>query len=262
MPSDTGKAAIFSLESLPEQFDNKVKDQFDKNLVVPLSYLLPDHMKTMEPTRAGTLLLNADQKCPSDAVSARDGLEALDAVGQVVIGADDDVIRRIFEQDSVRGFLGGRSSEELYLCPYGPDEYAIRSPAKPDEAKGWRFDDYTFALVWVIDTPDQSNAGKVEYVNFKDWQRESSGEQLCELLSTRQVRSLYIPAGACYLMRRSTAGPRVTPPAEGSKRTVIVHTHASDHDLRDDPISQIRSGFIYEDRPVHRSRQPVAAGNA
>ncbi len=250
------------LESLPEQFTQQLKDQFDRDMVVPLSHLLPQDLAAELSNEAHALMDEQGQRRALTLEITGGTPRAYRSVGRDAIHAKDGIIRKIFESEAVRTYLSELADEELHRCPYEPEEYIINSQEKTGDTHGWHFDDYTFALIWIIDAPDPLKGGRVEFINYSEWQKDKPREQLCDLLSTREVRSMYVPAGTCYLMRASKVLHRVTPLAEGTRRTVIVYTYASDQDLRDDTISHDTMEMIYSPEVHNRGIGPTLHATA
>jgi len=80
-------------------------------------------------------------------------------------------------------------------------------------------------------------------------------KQLIELLANKVIKSKYVPAGSCYLMRTREVLHRVAPLTNNTKRTVIIFTYASVDDISDKSISHETMEDIYAPEIVKQKIQ-------
>jgi hypothetical protein len=235
------------LTSQPNQLKKFLSAAFHENDIAVIEDLLPHDLKDALHKEANELMSASAQR--RDLV-----LEATGGTPRAYASVDRDtifecgsIIKAIFESDTVRKYLSDVAGEPLHKVPYQPEEYIINSQEKSGDTHGWHWDDYTFALIWVVQAPDQLAGGRVEYVAATDWDKNNPRRALIDILGEREVRSRYIDSGCCYLMRANTTLHRVAPLMGDTRRTVIVFTYASDLDLTDPNISHETMEQIYAD---------------
>lgn len=69
------------------------------------------------------------------------------------------------------------------------------------DSHGWHWDDYAFALVWVVECPPPADGGSVQGVPRTRWnKREPGGPDL----ASHPIHSWYLQPGDAYLMRTDT----------------------------------------------------------
>ena len=156
------------------------------------------------------------------------------SVARDTIAGRARIIPWFFHSKAIRGFLSEVAGERLHKVPYEPEEFIVNALEAAGDTHGWHFDDYSYALVWVAEAPDPMVDARVEYIPGVRWNKDDPQGQLKELLATRTVRSMYVPAGSCYLMQTRKTLHRVSPLADHRRRTAVIFTYANDHDLRDD----------------------------
>ena len=166
-------------------------------------------------------------------------------MGRDVIKEQGTIIPAVFSSEDIRAFLSSVAGETLHPVPYEPEEFILNSQCQTGDTHGWHWDDYTFALIWIVEAPDPLSGGRIEYIPHTRWNKEAPREALSELLETREVRSRHIQAGNCYLMKASTTLHRITPLTSNTRRTVVVYTFASEADLTDETISHDTMEAIY-----------------
>jgi hypothetical protein len=234
------------LDELPEQTTDELKESFKRNQVVKLGQLVPETISASLQEEAHYLLKHFGKRRNLTLAATGGTPRSYTSVERDNIHRYGGSIRRLFESEAVRKYLGGIVGEDVFRVPYAPEEYIINSQNQSGDTHGWHFDDYTYALIWLVDAPGPFDGGRVEFVNFTEWDKAAPREQLVSLLSERTVQSLHVPAGSCYIMKARYALHRVAPILNDAKRTVIVFTFASKADLDDDTISHETMEQIYE----------------
>lgn len=235
------------ISSQPDQLTKFLAREFRENDIAVIDKLLPDRLKDALHQEANDLLEASARRRDLVLESTGGTPRAYASVDRDTIFNTGNVIKMVFESQSVRQYLSRIAGEAFHKVPYEAEEYIINSQEKSGDTHGWHWDDYTFALIWVVQAPDQLDGGRVEYVAATDWDKKNPREGLCDVLAGREVRSRYIHSGSCYLMRANTTLHRVAPLSGNSRRTVIVFTYASEADLTDPTISHETMEQIYAD---------------
>jgi hypothetical protein len=125
------------------------------------------------------------------------------------------------------------AGEEVLECPYAPERYVITELTQPGDTHGWHWDDYSFALVWVIDCPPLQDGGFVQCVPRTTWNKQDP--QLHRQFTTQPIHSHELQPGDLYLLRTDTTLHRVFPVTRG-RRLIINMGYAANRDLTK-PIS-------------------------
>ena len=233
------------LAQQPEQFVDMLAAEFSETHVVSISSLLPDNLKAAFHEEAEHLL-ESDAKRRDLTIESTGGTPRhYHSVGRDAIKEQGQIIPALFTSPEVRSFLSKVAGEELFPVPYEPEEYILNSQCQTGDTHGWHWDDYTYALIWIVDAPDPLSGGRIEYVPHTKWNKDAPRETLCEILETREVHSRHIQAGNCYLMKANTTLHRITPLTSNTRRTVVVYTFASEADLSDESISHDTMEAIY-----------------
>jgi hypothetical protein len=234
------------LDGLPSDVTADLRAKFQQDQVVKLGQLVPPHIVDALQHEAHHLL-DASGKRRELTLAATGGTpRSYTSVERDIIHHHNGSIRKFFESEALRDYLENIVGEAVFRVPYEPEEYIINSQNQSGDTHGWHFDDYTYALIWLVDSPGPFDGGRVEFVNFTEWDKAAPRDQLVSLLCERTVQSLHIPAGSCYIMKARYALHRVAPILNDAKRTVIVFTFASQADLDDQTISHENMEKIYE----------------
>jgi hypothetical protein len=223
------------LKNLPSDVTSDLHQEFQQNQVVKLGELVSPKIESLIQSEARALLAQHGKRRELTLKATGGTPRSYTSVDRDNIHQHNGSIKRFFESETVRAYLGDIVGEPVFRVPYAPEEYIINSQNQSGDTHGWHFDDYTYALIWVVDAPGPFDGGRVEFVNFTEWDKAAPRQQLISL-----------PAGCCYIMKARYALHRVAPILNDATRTVIVFTFASQADLDDQTISHETMEQIYD----------------
>ncbi|PTW60587.1 hypothetical protein C8N35_104212 [Breoghania corrubedonensis] len=230
---------------IPAQLTELLAERFRAESIVAMKHLVPMGIANILHEQALRVLAASAARREMELAVTGGTPRAYHSVGRDTIAAQRGPVTDFFESDALRAYLSRIAGEKLFKVPYAPEEYIINSQQRPGDTHGWHWDDYTFALIWMVEAPTPWEGGRVEYVPDTSWDKADPKGCLERTLKTREVRSRYFEAGTCYLMRANTTLHRVAPINCGTRRTVIVFTYASEADLCDPNISHETMEAIY-----------------
>ncbi|MCR6482857.1 hypothetical protein M8542_08505 [Amycolatopsis sp. OK19-0408] len=152
-------------------------------------------------------------------------------VRQHEIARYGEVVPTVYRSPELRAALGEIAGEEVLECPYEPEQCVITELVKDGDTHGWHWDDYSFALVWVIDCPPLEDGGFVQCVPRTTWNK--ADPQLHRQFVNQPIYSLELTPGDLYFMRTDTTLHRVYPVHNG-RRLIINMGYAARRDLLKD----------------------------
>ncbi|ABP53166.1 HalD/BesD family halogenase [Salinispora tropica] len=138
------------------------------------------------------------------------------------------VISSIYTAEPILRMLSEVAGEPVHPCPYEPEQFVITCLEKDGDTHGWHWDDFAFALVWVIECPPVEHGGFVQCVPGTIWNKQRPG--INRALVRRPIYSMELFPGDLYLMRTNTTLHRVTPVRQG-RRKITNMGYASTADL-------------------------------
>jgi hypothetical protein len=208
------------------------KREFEKESIVCFDAFLPEKLNIKLFEEARNLLSKEKKRRDLQIRVTGNSPRSYFSVNRDSIIDHGEVIPTFFSSEPILNLLSKMNGDErVYRIPFQPEEYIINSQQASGDTHGWHWDDYSFALIWMIDAPEQGNGGMVEYIPHTIWDKTDSENCIENILQTHFVRSAYIPKGSCYLMKANTTLHRVTPLLKNSKRTVVVFSYANEEDL-------------------------------
>jgi len=147
------------------------------------------------------------------------------------IAAASPIIRALYASGALLRAMSQVAGEPVHVCPYEPEQYVITCLEKDGDTHGWHWDDYTFALVWVVECPSVDDGGFVQCVPGTTWDKKSPG--IHRAMVSSPIYSMELFPGDLYLMRTNTTMHRVFPVRNGTRK-IINMGYASTSDLTAD----------------------------
>jgi hypothetical protein len=138
------------------------------------------------------------------------------------------VIPAIYAAKPLLDALSEVAGEPVHPCPYEPEQCLITRLEQDGDTHGWHWDDFSFALVWVVECPPAEDGGFVQCVPGTEWDKENPSVN--RALVSRPLYSLELAPGDLYMMRTDTTMHRVYPIRAG-RRTILNMGFASTADL-------------------------------
>ncbi|WP_406509985.1 ArpA protein [Streptomyces sp. NBC_00212] len=138
------------------------------------------------------------------------------------------ILPRLYSSPGLREALGVVAGEDVLECPYAPEQFVITELTQSGDTHGWHWDDYSFALVWVVDCPPVEQGGFVQCVPRTEWDKENP--QLNRHFVSQPIQSVELRPGDLYFLRSDTTLHRVYP-VTGGRRLIVNMGYAARRDL-------------------------------
>jgi hypothetical protein len=149
-------------------------------------------------------------------------------VRQAEISQYGSVLPAVYHRADLRAALSVVAGEEVLLCTYEPEQFVITELRESGDTHGWHWDDFSFALVWVIECPVLEHGGFVQCVPNTVWDKRDS--QLYRQFIDHPIYSFDLVPGDLYLMRTDTTLHRVFPVTSG-RRLIVNMAYAARRDV-------------------------------
>ncbi|MRH91359.1 hypothetical protein GFY24_28625 [Nocardia sp. SYP-A9097] len=213
------------------------RDRLAETGIARLGFLLPHRVKRTLAAEALALVdHHLDWEGPGQEAPGR---HTVDIDSREVV-ARSQCIPQLYDCKPLRHKLTEVASQHVLPCP-APRRFTVRRRHHDDVAGRWHWDDYTFALVLVVECPPLEDGGFVQTVAHTTRSRFQS--EVYRTLTRNPIHSHELQAGDLYLMRTDTTLHRVHPFAHG-RRTVVGMHFASAADLARKQITSYGTGSL------------------
>lgn len=167
------------------------------------------------------------------------------SVGRDAVAQYGQVTPGVFRADALVATLSLIAGEPVFRVPYPPEEFIINNQCGPGDTHGWHWDDYSYALIHVVEAPNSLVGGRVEFVANVPWDKSNSEMCIRQALESRVVNSLHVQSGESYFMKTNTTLHRISPLLGDSNRIAVIYSFASAEDLMDTSIDHTTMEAIY-----------------
>jgi hypothetical protein len=142
-------------------------------------------------------------------------------VGGRDIVAQSPMLCELYENRHLKALISAVIGEPALTCPYEQERMVITSLHKPGDTHGWHWDDYSVALVWVLQAPPLECGGVVQCIPHTRWHRESP--QILQQIVSNPVHTYYFSSGEAYLMQARNTLHRVHPIVKPCCERIIMN---------------------------------------
>jgi hypothetical protein len=135
----------------------------------------------------------------------------------------------VYRSDYLASLTAAIADEPIVPVPYVPEELIATRLEFAGDTHGWHWDDYGFALVWVLRAPPPHDGAELEYIAGVPWCKAAPGVDA--ILAERTPVPAHVPAGTVYLLRADTTLHRVTPLQRATLRDALCFSYAAQREL-------------------------------
>lgn len=121
------------------------------------------------------------------------------------------------------------AGEKLSPCPSKDEEYLITKQEKVGDTHGWHWGDYSYALIWIIDTPPIEFGGMLQCVPHTRWNKKDP--RINFFLASNAIKTYSFVPGDVYFLRTDTTLHRTVPLSQPCVRIILNMTWANAQDL-------------------------------
>jgi hypothetical protein len=180
----------------------------------------------------------------------------MSVVRSELIAENSSLIRTLYKSEPIMAFLSAITREPLNPCPSKDEEFLITKHEKKGDTHGWHWGDFSFALIWILETPPTEQGGMLQCIPHTDW--DKSNPRIHHYLTSNTITTYSFVTGDIYFLRTDTTLHRTIPLNTDATRIILNMTWASDKDLSRQMMKDDR---WWEDRNVRAAVAEAAEVN-
>lgn len=152
----------------------------------------------------------------------------MSVVTSEIIAQSGGIINQVYRSEPLKAILQMIAEEPLVPCPSKDEEFLITRQEKVGDTHGWHWGDYSFALIWIIETPPIEYGGMLQCVPHTRWNKSDPriNEHLCE----NPIETYGFVSGDIYFLRTDTTLHRTVPLNRDATRIILNMTWGSSLD--------------------------------
>jgi hypothetical protein len=207
---------------------SQIRRDFEENGLVVIPQVLPESIKQLIADEATLLVDTRSVRRDLQLKETSFSYRKMRNVAADEIRAHDGWIRAVYHSMAWRETLSWVVGEPVRTCPYPPEEYIINRLESTGDTHGWHWDDYSLAVLFVVECPPLELGGFVQTVAGTSW--DKADPRVFQTLVEHPIRSHFLNPGDIYVLRSDTTLHQVHP-LRGGRRTIVNMTFAADRDL-------------------------------
>jgi hypothetical protein len=149
-------------------------------------------------------------------------------VGRDTLAATCPAAASFYRSPPLLALLSEIAGEPVVPVPYEPEELIATRLESAGDTHGWHWDDYRFALVWVLHAPAPADGAALEFVTGVPWCK--TAPRVDAILAERTPVRVHVAAGTVYLLRTDTTLHRVAPLRRDGRRDALCFSYAAAHE--------------------------------
>ncbi|WP_407835214.1 hypothetical protein ACE1OC_00415 [Streptomyces sp. DSM 116496] len=226
MPISTENAWASYLAGFSSQMDD-LRARFVTDEFLEFPDFGPAELREQLDTEVVSLLDNHGVKRRINVARTGNTPRFMEVVGRKTIVEESETVPQTYHSQALRSFLAELTKEAAILpVPFEPEEMVISRLAEQGETHGWHWDDYSYALVWIVEAPAEEAGGSLEYIRDTAW--DKTNPRIEEHLANGTVERRHPATGSAYLLKADTAMHRVAPlTSEGARRVILCFSYAT-----------------------------------
>lgn len=150
-------------------------------------------------------------------------------VGRDTLAATCPTAVAVYRSPALLALLSEVAGETIVPVPYVPEELIATRLETAGDTHGWHWDDYGFALVWVLQAPPGADGAALEFVTGVPWCK--TAPRVDAILAERLPVRAHVASGTVYLLRADTTLHRVTPLRRDARRDAVCFSYAAAREL-------------------------------
>jgi hypothetical protein len=150
-------------------------------------------------------------------------------VGRDTLAATCPSAASFYRAPELLALLSEIAGTALVPVPYVPEELIATRLEAAGDTHGWHWDDYGFALVWVLRAPPPDGGAALEFITGVPWCKTES--RIDAILAEREPVRAHVASGTVYLLRADTTLHRVAPLRRAARRDAVCFSYAAAHEL-------------------------------
>jgi hypothetical protein len=208
--------------------------QFRQHGFIKVGDVVPPELRVGMRTEALRLLEMSPERRDLKLATTDYTPRKMSVVRSEIIAEHSLLVNTVYRSEHVLKFLTDIAREPLFPCPSKDEEFLITKHEKKGDTHGWHWGDFSFALIWILETPPIDYGGMLQCIPHTDW--DKSEPRIHEYLCENQITTYGFVTGDIYFLRTDTTLHRTIPLNRDATRIILNMTWASTKDLSRDMV--------------------------
>lgn len=220
------------LKSLEEKYSKEeirdLAERFSKKGMVVLSGIIPDNIHKEIKKETINLLDQYKERIDLTLATTNHSPRKMNIVSHNNMLANADIIKKVYENTSLKKVLESITKSEMINYISDDEGLFISRQENPGDTHGWHWGDYSFALIFLLETPPIEVGGLLQCVAHTSW--DKNNPRINQYLCDNKISTYGFKSGDIYLLKTDTTLHRTLPLKEKGLRIMLNMTWGTEAD--------------------------------
>lgn len=213
----------------PEENMFSLRQEFARNGFIKVRDIVDDSLREKVTAEVNGLIERQLERRDLHLATTDNTPRYMSVVRSEFIAENSPLINTLSKSEVLLDTLSRIAGTRVVASVSKDEEYLITKQERKGDTHGWHWGDYSFALIWIIETPAVAKGGMLQCVPHTSW--DKSNPRIHELLCANPIATYGFKTGDIYFLRTDTTLHRTIPLNEDATRIILNMTWAAEKDL-------------------------------
>jgi len=215
--------------NFPESSVFALRHEFARNGFIKVRNIVDDDLREKITREVNSLIDRQLERRDLHLATTDNTPSYMSVVRSEFIAENSTLINTLSKSKGLLETLSQIAGTQLIASVSKDEEYLITKQERKADTHGWHWGDYSFALIWIIETPPIAKGGMLQCVPHTSW--DKSNPRIHELLCSNPIATYGFVTGDIYFLRTDTTLHRTIPLNEDATRIILNMTWAAEKGL-------------------------------
>ncbi|KTB63309.1 ArpA protein [Pseudomonas allii] len=206
-----------------------LRHEFSRDGFIKLRNIVDDELRDFITSEVNGLIERQLERRDLHLATTDNTPRYMSVVRSEFIAENSPLINALSKSEVLLGTLSLIAGTPIVASVSKDEEFLITKQERKGDTHGWHWGDYSFALIWIIETPPIAKGGMLQCVPHTSW--DKSNPRIHELLCSNPIKTYGFKTGDIYFLRTDTTLHRTIPLNEDARRIILNMTWAAEKDL-------------------------------
>lgn len=226
---EIGNAIESAIAKIPKERFQALSERFSEQGMVFANELVPAEVYSALKAEVVGLLEKYQERIDIRLRTTENSPRKMTIISHRNLVDNADLIRTVYENGALNSALELIAGERVVSDVSEEEVFKIIKQHKAGDTHGWHWGDYSFALIWVMETPPINLGGMLQCIPHTSWNKENPGVN--RYIIDRKITTYGFTSGDLYFLRTDTTLHRTVELSEDALRIVLNMTWGTEKDI-------------------------------
>lgn len=203
-----------------------LRNDFSRNGFVRLRNIIDDALREQITTEVHALIDQEIERRDLHLSTTDNTPRYMSVVRSELIAEHGKTISALSKSSVLLEILSRIANTKVTASVSKDEEFLITKQERKGDTHGWHWGDYSFALIWIIETPPVSQGGMLQCVPHTYW--DKANPRVHDFLCANPISTYGFVTGDIYFLRTDTTLHRTIPLNQDATRIILNMTWADE----------------------------------